>query len=145
MSTTEPGLALLADLRESPLSVDEVIDAVRHPSCGGLVVFIGLVRDHDSGHSVRELDYTAHPSALAELERVCREVAGAHPGTRLASVHRVGDLTVGDLAVVVAAAAAHRGEAFTAARALIDTLKATVPIWKHQLYADGATSWVGLP
>ena len=126
---SESTCALVA-LREAPLSVDEVLDAVRDPASGAVVVFIGVVRDHDHGVGVDALDYSAHPSALDR---------------RLAAVHRIGALTVGDLAVVVAASAPHRGEAFAAARDLIDTLKAEVPIWKHQGFADGSTEWVGLP
>jgi molybdopterin synthase catalytic subunit len=135
----------LLDLREQPLSVDEVLSAVAGPGIGGTAVFIGAVRDYDQGRGVTELGYSAHPSATATLRSVAENVASAHPGVLLAAVHRVGDLQVGDLAVVVAAAAAHRGEAFSAARALIDDLKAQVPIWKHQRFGDGTAEWVGAP
>ncbi len=140
----ESGLVLAA-LRETPLSVDEVVDAVRHDSCGALVVFLGLVRDHDHDQGVIDLDYSAHPSAADRLDEVGSSVSDRFPGVRLAAVHRVGQLAIGDAAVVVAAASAHRGEAFDAARDLIDTLKSTVPIWKHQRFTDGRTEWVGLP
>jgi len=136
---------VLADLREEPLSVDEAIAAVRDETCGALVVFVGLVRDHGHGVHVRDLDYSAHPSALERLREVCALVVSRTPQARVATLHRVGELAIGDLAVVVAAAAPHRGEAFTAARDLIDTLKGEVPIWKHQRFADGSTEWVGLP
>ncbi|MEO7070067.1 MAG: molybdenum cofactor biosynthesis protein MoaE [Nostocoides sp.] len=135
---------LIADVRDATLSLDEVIDAVRTPSSGGLVAFIGLVRDHDHGHDVVGLDYSAHPLATERLRSVCEAVAAAHPETRLAAVHRVGDLVVGDLAVVVAASAPHRSEAFEAARELIDTLKREVPIWKHQNFVGGGEEWVGI-
>ena len=141
---SESTCALVA-LREAPLSVDEVLDAVRDPASGAVVVFIGVVRDHDHGVGVDALDYSAHPSALDRLQEVCASVGARTPGVRLAAVHRIGALTVGDLAVIVAASAPHRGEAFAAARDLIDTLKAEVPIWKHQGFADGSTEWVGLP
>ncbi len=137
-------VALVA-VRDVPLSVDEVLDAVRHPACGGVALFVGLVRDHDHGDSVTSLEYSAHPSALGTMERVCREVLESSEALRVAAVHRVGDLAVGDLAVVVAAAAPHRGQAFAAARDVIDTLKAQTPIWKHQQLGDGSTEWVGLP
>lgn len=137
--------AVLADVRSEALSVDEVIAAVRDRTRGALVVFIGLVRDHDHGIDVDDLDYSAHPSALERLRDVCHEVMQRHPQASVAAVHRVGQLAIGDLAVVVAAASAHRGEAFAAARDLIDTLKSEVPIWKHQRFADGSTEWVGLP
>jgi molybdopterin synthase catalytic subunit len=133
------------DIRDTPLDVAEVVDAVSDPTAGGVDVFIGLVRDHDRGRGVVGLEYTAHPTALAVLRSVAETVAEKHDATAVAAVHRVGRLTVGDLAVVVATAAGHRGEVFDASRALIDDLKATVPIWKHQLFADGSDEWVGTP
>lgn len=139
-----PRLALVA-VRDQPLSVDEVYAAVSDPAAGGVVVFVGAVRDNDGGRAVDRLGYSAHPSALARLREVTSKVAQRWPVVALAAVHRVGDLDVGDLAVVVGASAAHRGDAFDAARALIDDLKATVPIWKHQEFGDGSQEWVGTP
>ncbi|MBW8486299.1 molybdenum cofactor biosynthesis protein MoaE [Actinomadura parmotrematis] len=133
----------LADVRETPLSVDEVFAAVGDPAAGGTAVFVGTVRDSDHARAVRRLSYSAHPSVGAELRTVMEKVAADFPVTALAAVHRVGDLEIGDLAVVVAAACPHRGEAFDACRRLIDDLKAQVPIWKHQLFADGGDEWVG--
>lgn len=144
MTTDRDTVALVA-LRDQPLSVDEVLDAVRHPSCGGVALFVGVVRDHDHGEAVTALDYEAHPSALETMARVCDDVAGRSDSRRVAAVHRTGALKVGDLAVVVAAAAPHRGQAFDACRDLIDTLKSETPIWKHQSLRDGSTEWVGLP
>ena len=92
-----------------------------------------------------QLEYSAHPNAERELQRVGDAVAAKFPGVRLAAIHRSGVLDVGDIAVVVAAAAPHRAEAFEAARQLIDDLKAAVPIWKHQTFTDGSDEWVGLP
>jgi len=135
----------LAAVRETPLSVDEVLAAVLDPAAGGVVVFVGTVRDADGGKAVDGLGYSAHPGAEAQLRAVAESVAERFPAVAVAAVHRVGDLRVGDLAVVVAVACPHRGEAFTAARALIDELKETVPIWKHQMFADGADEWVGSP
>lgn len=135
---------LVVDVRDAPLSVDEVIAAVRDETCGGLVTFIGIVRDHDHGKSVDALGYSAHPSAVDRLAAVCASVAEAHSTARVGVVHRVGDLVIGDLAVVVAVAAPHRAEAFAACRELIDTLKREVPIWKHQHFSDGADEWVGI-
>lgn len=145
MSVTSGAEIVLSEVREEDLSVDEVLAAVRHPECGGIALFVGVVRDHDHGEQVDALDYSAHPSALATLREVCEQVGARHSVVRIAAVHRTGHLEVGDLAVVVAVAAAHRGEAFTACRDLIDTLKSTVPIWKHQQFADGSDEWVGLP
>jgi molybdopterin synthase catalytic subunit len=136
----------LVDVRDEPLSVDEVLRLVSDPACGGIALFVGTVREQDGGRGVTGLGYSAHPSVVDELRTVAEEVAAVHPEVRaLAAVHRVGDLVVGDLAVVVGVACAHRGDAFTACRSLIDELKARVPIWKHQLFADGTDEWVGLP
>jgi molybdopterin synthase catalytic subunit len=132
----------LAELREGPLSVDEVRAAVMDPAAGGIALFAGAVRDHDHGSDVVGLSYSAHPSAAAELRRVAEKVAASYGVRALAAVHRVGDLEVGDLAVVVAVACDHRSEAFEACRRLIDELKATVPIWKHQRFASGESEWV---
>jgi len=135
----------LVDLRESPLEVAEVMAAVVDPRAGGVDVFVGTVRDHDHGQGVVGLEYSAHPSALATLRDLVDRIAGEHDVLAVAAVHRVGVLALGDVAVVVAVAAEHRGETFEAARAIIDELKATVPIWKHQRFVDGSDEWVGTP
>nr|WP_221634611.1 molybdenum cofactor biosynthesis protein MoaE [Nocardioides luti] len=132
-------------MRETPLDVTEVVDALDDDASGGLTLFIGRVRDHDGGKGVDGLDYTAHPSALERLTEVCERVATEYDVHALAAVHRVGTLAIGDIAVIVATTASHRGEAFTASRALIDTLKSEVPIWKHQRFGDGSDEWVGSP
>ncbi len=135
----------LTAIREAELSVDEVRAAVAGRGAGGIAVFIGTVRDRDHDHGVTGLSYTAHPSAEAELTRVAGAIAEKFPVLAVAVVHRTGDLAVGDMAVVAAVSAAHRGEAFSACRELIDQLKASVPIWKHQLFTDGTDEWVGTP
>jgi molybdopterin synthase catalytic subunit len=122
--------------------VDEVLGAVSDPAAGGVAMFVGAVRDHDHGQDVIRLGYTAHPSAATELRRVAEKIAASFSATAVAVVHRVGDLAIGDLAVVVAVSCPHRGEAFDACRALIDELKRSVPIWKHQQYAGGGSEWV---
>lgn len=131
-------------LREIPLSVDELLGLVTGPTVGGVGLFIGLVRDVDHGQPVRSLVYTAHPTADAELRRCADEVAARHPVETLAVSHRIGHLEIGDLAVVVAVGARHRGPALTACHELIDQLKQQVPVWKEQHFADGAVEWVGL-
>ena len=133
----------LAEIREEPLSVEEVRAAVSAPGAGAIALFAGTVRDQDGGQGVVRLSYSAHPSATAELRRVAEKVAAEFGVLALAAVHRVGDLDIGDLAVVVAVACPHRGEAFEACRQLIDTLKHEVPIWKHQRFGDGSSEWVG--
>ncbi len=140
------GVVRLLDVRDAPLSVDEVLAAVADPRGGGPALFVGAVREQDGGRGVTGLGYSAHTSVVDELRTVAEEVVAAHPEVRaLAAVHRVGDLDVGDLAVVVGVSCAHRGDAFVACRALIDELKSRVPIWKHQVFADGDDEWVGLP
>jgi molybdopterin synthase catalytic subunit len=139
------GLIRLLGVREEPLSVDEVFAAVTDPGAGGIALFVGTVREQDGGRGVTGLGYTAHPSVLDDLRAVAEEVVAAHPVRALAAVHRVGDLAVGDLAVVVGVSCPHRGDAFAAARMLIDELKSRVPIWKHQVFDDGGDEWVGLP
>ncbi|RYB92922.1 molybdenum cofactor biosynthesis protein MoaE [Nocardioides oleivorans] len=145
VSDPEPDLVRLVAIRDTPLDVAEVLDALDDDGAGGLTLFVGRVRDHDGGKGVVGLDYSAHPTALTRLEDVCRRVADEHDVRGVAAVHRVGALRIGDLAVVVATTAAHRGDAFAASRALIDTLKAEVPIWKHQLFDDETEEWVGAP
>ena len=135
----------LIAVRETELSVDEVRAAVADRSGGGIALFAGAVRDSDHDRGVSRLSYTAHPSAEAELRRVAEAIAEKFGVLGVAAVHRVGDLAVGDLAVVVAVSCSHRAEAFEACRALIDELKASVPIWKHQHFTDGTSEWVGTP
>lgn len=139
-------LVRLVDLRETPLSVDEVFRAVQDSAAGGTALFVGTVRDVDpsvdAAAEVVRLDYSSHPSALDRMREVAERVAREPGVIAVAAVHRVGELAVGDAAVVVAAAAAHRAEAFAAGRRLIDELKAEVPIWKHEVFVDGETAWV---
>ncbi|MFI5625487.1 molybdenum cofactor biosynthesis protein MoaE [Nocardioides sp. NPDC051685] len=135
----------LLDIRETPLDVTEVMDALDDDASGGVTLFVGRVRDHDGGKGVTGLDYQAHPTALARLTEVAEKVAADHGVAGVAAVHRVGHLDIGDIAVIVATASGHRGEAFAASRDLIDTLKAEVPIWKHQVFTDGTDEWVGAP
>jgi molybdopterin synthase catalytic subunit len=135
----------LLDLRETPLDPTEVLAAVADPAAGGVNLFVGAVRDHDGGQSVTSLDYSAHPSASERLREVARGVVEEFEVIALAAVHRTGHLEVGDAAVVVAVSAAHRGQAYDASRALIDRLKASVPVWKHQVFADGEEEWVNSP
>lgn len=119
-------------------------DRVWAPDCGGVVVFSGIVRDHDGGRGVQALNYTAHPSAEQILAEVCQVVAQRHPQVRVWASHRIGALQIGDHALVAACASAHRAEAFTACGDLVEQIKAQVPIWKEQLYTDGTRDWVGI-
>ena len=128
----------------TPLSLDRCVAAVAGPGMGGIVTFTGMVRRHSRGVTVEHLEYEAYGTmAVREMTRLCDEIEAEIPGTRLAVEHRVGSLEVGELAVVIAAAAPHRAEAFVACRAMIDRLKDRVPIWKKEVGDDGA-EWIGL-
>lgn len=140
---TDP-LRLVA-LSDEPIDPAVVVTAVDDTRAGGVVSFVGVVRDHDEGRAVTELEYVAHPDALTALRAVATRVAAELPVLAVAAVHRTGILAVGDVAVVVAAAAPHRAEAFEATRRLIDELKETVPIWKRQVFTTGEPEWVGSP
>lgn len=135
----------LAGVRSAALEVEEVLAALDDPAAGGVALFIGRVRDQDDGRKVTGLDYEAHPSADAVLTAVASEVAAAHPVHGVAVLHRDGALRVGDLAVIVGAAGAHRDEVFVAVRELTEAVKSRAPIWKHQCFADGTSEWVGSP
>jgi molybdopterin synthase catalytic subunit len=145
VASSDPAVIRLVDLRETSLDVAEVVAALDDAGSGGLALFVGRVRDHDHGLDVRALEYSAHPSALDALREVCVAVAKRYDVHAVAAVHRVGRLAIGDISVIVATASAHRGTSFDASRELIDTLKAEVPIWKHQQFADGSDEWVGTP
>ncbi len=133
----------LIAVRDGSLSVDEVVEHVRRTAAGAVCVFVGMVRDHNEGRSVTKLEYEAYaPMAIAEMRRIADELSTEYPGVRLAIVHRVGMLEVGDSAVVCAASAPHRREAFRACHALIDRVKERVPIWKREHGPEGAY-WVG--
>ena len=133
----------LFEVRDEKLSLDECYAAVTRPESGGVVLFIGTVRNHNQGQSVELLEYQAYASmAEKELRAIADEIERARPGTTLACLHRVGSLRVGDIAVICAASAAHRGEAFLACQELIDRLKTRVPIWKREHGADGP-HWLG--
>jgi len=129
-------------LSEQPLDAEAVSARVAGPDAGGLVTFAGAVREHSRGRAIRHLEYEAYPPmALAEMERICDEAARRWSGVRVAIAHRTGHLAIGELAVVVAAAAPHRAEAFEACRFAIDALKQSVPIWKKEVATDGE-HWV---
>lgn len=135
----------LAEISDGPLSVDRLLGLVTDRGTGGIGIFVGVVREQDAGDQVSSLDYTQHPTAAEALLASAERVAAAYDVRSVAVEHRFGHLEVGDLAVVVAAGAVHRGPALEACRALIDDLKTTVPIWKEQHLTSGAVSWVGLP
>ena len=125
-------------LFSEPLDVGSVVNQVIGPDIGGIVSFVGTVRDTSRGHSIRHLEYEAYPEMVErEIRKITAAAAERWPGTRVAVAHRSGRLEVGEIAVVIAAAAPHRGDAFDAARYTIDTLKEQVPIWKKEVAIDG--------
>ena len=133
----------LAVVTDRPIDAAAVEAAVLSRADGALVTFRGVIRDHDSGHAVTRLDYSAHPDAEAFLRATCDRIAAA-TGLTVAAAHRIGALDIGDVALVAAVAAPHRAEAFAACADLVDAIKAEVPIWKRQHSPDGTTEWVGL-
>jgi len=131
-------------ISESPLDVAEALRLVSGPDIGGIALFVGTVRNRDHDAEVLSLDYTQHPSATDVLRRCAEQTADQHDVLAIAVQHRIGHLEIGDIAVVVAVGAVHRGEALAACGHLINTLKAEVPIWKEQHFTSGDSEWVGL-
>ena len=131
------------------LITEDVIDeaavqaAVLSDTAGAVVMFHGIIRNHDGGQAVNSLDYSHHPEAQKFLENIIAEEE-TRTGLRLAAVHRVGSLSIGDAALIAASAAPHRKEAFAAIENLVERIKAEVPIWKRQHFTSGSSEWVGL-
>jgi molybdopterin synthase catalytic subunit len=136
-------VVLRVDLTEQPIELSDYEALVSHESAGAVVGFAGVVRDHDGGRSVTRLEYSAHPSAQQTLADVAAEIAADSHGVRAIAVsHRIGTLQIGDAALVAAVAADHRAAAFETCALLVDTVKARLPVWKHQFFADGSDQWV---
>jgi molybdopterin synthase catalytic subunit len=132
----------MAYLSVDPLDPGSLLTAVRCGKDGGLALFVGVVRNENEGHLVDRLEYEAYgPMAEKEMARIAEDLSLSHPDAQVIFRHRVGGLVVGDVAVVVAASAPHRAEAFAACRAGIEAIKARVPIWKHEFGPSGAV-WV---
>lgn len=161
MSTTHMGeQTALVQVTEGVLDVAEHLAAVEDPRCGAVTTFIGQVRDHDPQvpGTVTSISYSAHPDAQQVLQRLVAQMAGAAgdaagPGpaegatadpVRIAASHRIGDLAVGDLALVVCVATAHRARGFEICRTVVERIKVELPVWKKQHTADGTSQWSGL-
>ena len=140
------GESAINQVTSLPLDLAAHVAAVSTGSCGAVVTFIGQVRDHDpdAAGPVTGLDYSAHPDAGRILAEILARIAAEYPQVNLSVSHRIGHLDVGDLALVAAAASAHRAVAFEACERLVETVKLEVPIWKKQYEVDGSTAWVGL-
>lgn len=136
-----PLLAVTTD----PLDLGAHEAAVADPRAGAVVSFQGVVRDHDHGRAVLRLEYEAHPSAAEALREVAMEIAADPAVYAVAVSHRVGPLEIGDIALAAAVSTAHRVDAFAACARLVDLVKARLPVWKHQFFADGTDEWVNCP
>lgn len=139
-------LVVRAALTDQPILLAEHEDLVSHQAAGAIVGFVGMIRDHDNRRQVVKLDYSAHPSAAEVIADVAAEVATQSHGVRAVAVsHRIGALQIGEAALVAAVAADHRQAAFDTCAKLVDAIKARLPVWKHQFFADGTDEWVGSP
>ncbi|MGC0250614.1 molybdenum cofactor biosynthesis protein MoaE [Pseudactinotalea sp. Z1748] len=136
----------MIQVTEQTLDVAEHMAAVDDPRCGAVTTFVGQVRDHDPGvpGAVTSISYSAHPDAQSVLERIVAEVSGGDDPLRIAVSHRVGDLVVGDLALVVCVASPHRPQSYAASREVVERIKVELPVWKKQHTADGAGHWSGI-
>jgi molybdopterin synthase catalytic subunit len=138
-------VTITAAVTSEPLDVAAHEKTVGDPAAGAVVVFHGVVRDHDDGRAVTLLEYEAHPSAEAVLRAVAAEIAADPAVYSVAVSHRVGPLRIGDVALVAAVSTAHRAAAFAACGRLVDEVKARLPVWKRQVFADGTDEWVNCP
>jgi molybdopterin synthase catalytic subunit len=137
-------LVARAAITDGPILLAEHEELVSHQAAGAVVGFTGVIRDHDGGRQVMRLEYSAHPSAADVIAEIVTEVAAQSRGVRaVAATHRVGALQIGEPALVVAVAADHRHAAFDTCARLVDAIKAQLPVWKHQFFADGTDEWVG--
>ncbi len=141
--TTPRRRVALATVGHEPLDVAEHARLVEDDAAGAVVTFAGVVRDHDHGRAVTGIEYVAHPDAAEVLARVVAEVVATRDVDAVAVSHRVGPLAIGDCALALAVSAAHRHEAFEAASAVVEAVKAHLPVWKRQGFPDGSDEWVG--
>lgn len=141
--TTPARRVVLATVTGDPIDAETLARAVDDPAAGALVTFSGVVRDHDGGRAVTEIEYVGHPSAPDVVAQVAADIAAQHPVDCVAVVHRVGTLMVGDVALAAAVSAAHRAEVFAALSELVEEIKRRLPVWKRQLFPDGSHEWTG--
>jgi molybdopterin synthase catalytic subunit len=145
VSEQSPGDVVLGAVTDRPLDLAAHEAAVADRRSGAVVSFQGVVRDHDHGRSVLLLEYEGHPTAEAVLGEVAAEIAADPDVYAVAVSHRIGPLEIGDVALVAAVSTAHRAAAFAACARLVDEVKARLPIWKRQVFADGTEEWVNCP
>jgi molybdopterin synthase catalytic subunit len=137
-----PAHVHLATVTDQPLDAEKIKSLVADHTTGAVVVFSGDVRNHDHGREVISLTYESHPSAADVMESVVRTLADQLDITHIAAAHRVGEIPIGESALVVAVGSSHRGDAFGACREIVDQIKLQLPVWKHQRFADGTEEWV---
>ena len=131
-----------AVVTDAPVHIQELSKLVANPHSGAVVTFCGDVRDHDGGKEVASLLYEIHPSAPEQIKLITQSVIGRFEIEKVAVAHRYGDIAIGETAFAVAVSAAHRQAAFDACAAIVDEVKAKLPIWKHQKFTDGTDQWV---
>ena len=131
-------------ITDDPLDSSTLIDSARRETCGAVASFIGVVRNHDGGESVDAIEYSSHPSSAQILRDIVAEFKDRPGVHRIVAWHRVGRLEIGEDAMVVAVAAEHRAQAFRTVEAIVEDVKAKLPIWKKQELTDGSHNWSGL-
>ncbi len=135
----------VAKTSDKEIIPQEVTKLVLDNKNGADVTFVGRVRNHDSNKKVKELNYEAHPDVDNQILKITQIIEKLFPEVNIATIHRVGNLKIGDVAFVVATASAHRDEALNCCRALVESIKSNAPIWKNQYFADGSNEWVNSP
>ena len=131
-----------AVVTDAPVHIQELSKLVANQHSGAVVTFCGDVRDHDGGKEVASLLYEIHPSAPEQIKLITESIIGRFEIEKVAVAHRYGDIAIGETAFAVAVSAAHRQAAFDACAAIVDEVKAKLPIWKHQKFTDGSDEWV---
>ena len=131
-----------AVVTDAPVHIQELSKLVANPHSGAVVTFCGDVRNHDGGKEVASLLYEIHPSASEQIKLITQSIMGRFEIEKVAVAHRYGDIAIGETAFAVAVSAAHRQAAFDACSAIVDEVKAKLPIWKHQKFTDGSDEWV---
>lgn len=142
---TSAARVALAAVDDRPLDVARLAALVSDDRAGATVTFTGVVRNHDAGRAVDGIEYVGHPSADAIIAEVAAEFTGREGVHAIVVAHRVGTLSIGDLALVAMVSASHRAQAFSTCSDLVDLIKQRLPIWKRQVFSDGSSEWSNCP
>ncbi|MDT3767376.1 molybdenum cofactor biosynthesis protein MoaE [Gleimia hominis] len=132
-----------AEIWDRPIDPQIITAEVTEDKAGAIVTFTGVVRNHDDGRAVTDIDYSAHPTAARVIGEILGDIAGREGAHAISCVHRTGHLTVGDVAMVAVVAASHRAQAFSTVALLVDEVKRRLPVWKKQQFPDGTHEWTG--